>query len=630
MKARILTLAWLAAGPLAALGGAGCEEAKPTLSGRLTTPADLQVFTGCPLGEPECDPLHHLLLMANSQSDELRVFDVEKRAFFLADNPLFPFAIPVGERPRSLALDPHGEWAFVVNSLSEDVSLVDLRPGRLVEVDTDMNTSTCAASLHPDSDRCRAGVSRVGLGEEAGGLPEMVVAQTPAAGQTWDRGAPLSVWVSLAGAGQVAELRFHYPEEVAGWPQRLEQVRTVDVGGMPSGLALSTGGGVLWVADEDADSVARVDTASGAVTRVLTGGPSRRLALTPDGSRLYVVRTDEPLIVLVDPAVGAVVPPGTNRETATDPDSSPEGIRLPGIPRDLTFVVGVPYLVSDESAQAREWTTEMLTAEELEAQGGEEHVVTTLAYLTDLNGNVYILDAENHRPIDRTPFVGASASIPGYTSSGVTLETEVVAECAARADCEHPVLADFNRTYDGVTELDPIYHGVWVQTGLTRSEDWVLRWQGNLPGTGQTQSGRFEGWRFRDERAVVDFQRLGALVDDLLVVTSQPREAADGSGGVHPSCSPGTGAEDTGQARAFFKVLVVEPGYLTLQAVEGMDPGLCWPEAVLYELRPATGWTVWSSLDGLVGRAALSPYQAIPPDPPSYDNGRIAFTIYEP
>jgi hypothetical protein len=343
-----------------------------------------------------------------------------------------------------------------------------------------------------------------------------------------------------------------------------------------------------------------------------------------------VVRTDEPLIVLVDPVVSAVVPPGASRETAMDPESSPEGIHLPGIPRDLTFVVGVPYLVSDELAQAREWTTELLTAEELEAQGIEEHVVTTLAYVTDLNGNLYVLDAENHRPIDRSPFVGATASIPGYTTDGVTLHTEVVQECADREDCEYPVLADYNKIYDGSTVTDPIYYGVWVQTAATRSEDWVLRWQGTLPGTGRSLSGRFEGWRFKDERSAVDFQALGAQVGDFLSITSEPLPAADGSGGVHPACSPGSGAEDTAQARSYFRVLAIEPAYLTLEAVEGMDPGVCWPEAVRYEVRASQEWTVWSSLDGLVGRVALSPRQASSPVPPVYDNGRIALTIYEP
>ncbi len=622
--------AWACAGLLGLLLNPGCADPKPSLSGRLATPADVLAFKGCPQSTPDCDPtvagaLHHLLLVANSQVDELRVFDADTRTFFKARNPLFPFSIPVGSRPRSLAIDPTGRWAFVVNGLSEDLSLVDLRPDRMIEVDTDMNSATCAASLHPDSDRCRAGVSRVGLGEASGGLPEAVVAEASRV-----EGQPLRLWVSLAGAGQVAELRFDYPDEATGWPQRLVQERVIPVGGVPSGLALSADGSALWIADEAGDSVVRLDTHSGAVQRVVVGGPSRRVALTPDGTRLYVLRLDEPLVSLVDPAQDALVAPGACRDTASDPDSGPEGIRLPGIPRELTFVVGVPYLVADESGQPRAWTTELLTAEEREAQGVEETEVTTLAYVNDLNGNVYILDAVNHRPIDRLPFAGASCTIPGYNTGGTTLDTTLMEECAITPACEHPVLADFHRTYDGSTILDPIFHGVWVATAVTRIEDWVLRWNGALPGTGRSVSGRFEGWRFRDERAVVDFLTLGVEPGDLLVVQSSPREAIDGSGGVHPSCSPGTGAAETGEARTYFVVAAVEAQALGLRPVEGMDPGLCWPEAVRYEVRVDSAWTVWSSIDGFVGRAPLSPRQDPPPEPPVFDNGRVAFTIFAP
>jgi hypothetical protein len=99
---------------------------------------------------------------------------------------------------------------------------------------------------------------------------------------------------------------------------------------------------------------------------------------------------------------------------------------------------------------------------------------------------------------------------------------------------------------------------------------------------------------------------------------------------VDPACSPGEGAEETSEARTSFVVDAVAPEYLELRTVAGMDPGVCWPAGFQYQVMVRNAWLVWSSLDGVLGRTGMQPWQDPVPDPRAYDNGRIQFTLFAP
>jgi hypothetical protein len=646
---------------LSALVLAACEEPKPTMTGRLSGPADLELFKGCPQNVPGCEQTaqsKHLLLVANSLADDLKIFDVEGRGFFKAGNPLFPLSIPVGRHPRNLALDPYEEFAFVVNSLSENLSVVNLAPNRLVEVDTDWDTCTSFCGPCRDTGghpiayanaRCRAGVSRVSLGSAEGLQPEDVVTLSQT-GAERDPAQPLPVYVSLAGTGQIAILYFIYPGMYPGYPQRMDLVQVIDVGGQPCGLALTQDGMTLFAADEASDGVIWVNLATMEKGRIPVGGKTRRVFLTPDDSVLYAIHLEEGRISLIDVATRKKRLPGEVRIDARDPRITEDGdIRLPGVPRSLAFVRGVPILMYDDTGTIREYTTELHTTAELEEilledPEYQETVVKTFAYVSNLNGNVYIIDAENHRTADIYPFAGPSTSTaPAFAVGGEVVAEADLKACADGGDtwpCEtiHPQIADYDlvhsseepqeREIDG--DLWRIYHGVWVKPGATRDESWLIEWEGVLPGTGVSTSGRFNGWRLEDDRYGLDFiEESRVQPGDILEITSGPT-FADGSDGDHP-CRPRSGEEEAENVKYEFRVAGVEADALVLTPVEGMDPEACWAEALRYNVRAGDSWIVWGSESGFKDRVdEMVEYTPESPDPPLYNNGSIAFTMFAP
>lgn len=648
------SMAFLAATCL--LVAAACDDPKPALSGRLRAPAGIAHFKGCAQNNPACNKTEdgrHLLLVSNALADDVRLFDAEKRSFFKALNPLFPQTIPVGLYPRGIGVDPFGEWAMVVNQLSEDVSLIDLAPNRMVEVDTDGDASTVAASLNcpddphqvtaPTNDRCRAGVSRAALSEDGAQLlPDQIAIpsgdRTAEDGAVWPRELGLPVWVSLPAAGRVVLLEFRYPS--VNNPHLLTYVASIDLGGRPSGLAINQDGSKLYVADEESDSIAVVDTVVWEVSRVVVDGPTRRVALTPDESVLYAVRLDEPRIALVDtnnlerrPAYTAEDP------LAQDPRADGLDIQVPGIPREVVFVTG--QLISTEGLEGATvpypWTYIPATCDDpdIETLGPP---TTTFGYVSDLNGNVYIVDAERHGTIDLRPTVGPSVGPTGYSEpDGEVLSDEDLHVCSnpSVADytpsCATPYIAEIHRTREVDNEVEEIFRGMRVFPGRTRTEGWILVWEGVIPETQGSDAGRFEGWNLADDRIGLDFSELQIQDDDLLQIETGYAADPDGSGGFHPAC-----LQADGTPRSVFRIegVNVDGHSLSIKPVSGVDPGLCWPGAVRYHIRVHDAWTVFGTESGGYPRLTRAEHMIawdapVPPEP-LYSNGSIALTMVEP
>ncbi len=650
------TIAILAA---AALLVAACDDPKPAMSGRMRGPADLAAVKACPQREPGCNRTtegHHLLLVTNSRGDDVRLFDTERRTFFEAFIPLFPLSIPVGRHPRAIAVDPHGEWAFVGNLLDGDVSLIDLAPNRLVEVDCDGDPGTAAASLDcpavpdqaedPINDRCLAGVSRAVLGQ---GLaepvqPEDIAVPRGSAGAdapAWPQDEPLPVWVSLPGAGRLVLLHFIYPLD--GGPQLLRHVAEMEVGGLPSGLAVSDDGTRLYAADEASDSIVVVDTAAWTSQRVVVGGPTRRVYLGPREEVLYAVRLDDNRIALVDTATlqrrSAFV---DERPEAQDPNGGEQDMVLPGIPRAIGFSHGHTMTISTgrSDADPDTVTTYYPFADEDGDGINDAEPISRFGFVSDMDGNVYVIDAERHGNIDILPLTGPSVGSWGYVVGGDTLVLEDFQEAcqgytsgdgAKVETCPHPHLAGMDRYYTPPDdsgrqdEPEPVYNGIWVRAGATKTEGWILTWEGVLPGTGSSASGRFAGLRLEDDRPGLDFEISGVQRGDRLQVLSPPAPDPDGGLGPHPACVPAGQTE----ARTELRVAAVSERVLQLED-PGMDPGLCWPGAVRYQVRARNAWTVLGTVSGPQPRAEMWPWDEPPPEQPAYDNGLIAFTLIEP
>lgn len=98
-------------------------------------------------------------------------------------------------------------------------------------------------------------------------------------------------------------------------------VRTFSLGGRPQGMALSTNGAELYVANEVSNVLHIITLSSGAVTNVPLAGGGEGMALGSDG-KLYIGEVFAGLIEVVDPVTRTVVRTisvgGTPREAAAD------------------------------------------------------------------------------------------------------------------------------------------------------------------------------------------------------------------------------------------------------------------------------------------------------------------------
>jgi len=666
---------------------AACQEPTPAITGRLRGPVDLAVIKGCPEVMPGCDVASEgrpLLLVLNELEDAIRVFDIEQRRFFSAPDPLFPFSIPVGRQPRSLAVDPLQRYAFVVNVASRDVSLVDLAADRLVEIDSDGDSCTsfcgsCRDEYEYLDERCRAGVSRVSLGQDGFLEPDDIAVPAGVAGADvpWDSSQPLPVFVSLTGGGQVAWLQLDYADEQNHIPLRLTLVDVLDVGGLPAGLAVTGDGSLLFIADEASSSIAVLHTADGSLERIEVGGTSRRLALSPDESVLYVVLPDDKEIALVDVASLSRLAASQARADAQEPLSGGENIHLSSIPRSLTFVQGVSTVVFDEAgASPRDYTSQLLTSNELrdiqeQDQDFQEEVVKTFAFVSCLDGTVYVLDAVNHRAIDLQPFLGPNLGLkPVLTVGGEEVGEQVLLDCDSSGVCDYPYLVGFSSAYapetdsdgkrlscgghgravldgsgqpgcqcdsgyqalgqecvaEGAAEILRNYYGIGLRPGITPAEGWVLTWEGMIQGSNGFAA-RFDGWRLVDERPGLDLAALGIQEGDILQVLSTP--LAEAPAGDNP-CRPGSGSGESENNKIEFSIAAVGSDFIELQPVEGVDPAACWPGDVAYRARVRGAWTVWGTTNGNMPRLHMVEASELPLERPAYDNGVIALTMVAP
>jgi len=99
-------------------------------------------------------------------------------------------------------------------------------------------------------------------------------------------------------------------------------LRTFSVGGRPQGMALSTNGTELYVANEVSNVLHIITLSSGAITNVPLTSGGEGMALASDG-KLYIGEVFAGFIEVVDPATRTVVRTitvgGTPREVAADP-----------------------------------------------------------------------------------------------------------------------------------------------------------------------------------------------------------------------------------------------------------------------------------------------------------------------
>ncbi|WFB09936.1 beta-propeller fold lactonase family protein [Streptomyces sp. LX-29] len=228
-----------------------------------------------------------------------------------------PVTVTVGTGPASIAFRPDGLRAYVTNSGSGTVSVIDPATNT-VSATVTVGTGPWGVAVHPDGTRAYVTNSTAGTVSVINTATNTVTA-TVTVGTT-PRGVALTpdgtrAYVANSGSGTVSVINTATNTVTA----------TVTVGTGPWGVAVHPDGTRAYVTNSTAGTVSVISTASNTVTATVTVGTTPRgVALTPDGTRAYVANSGSGIVSVIDTTANTV----TRITTAANPArlaASPDG-----------------------------------------------------------------------------------------------------------------------------------------------------------------------------------------------------------------------------------------------------------------------------------------------------------------
>jgi YVTN family beta-propeller protein len=249
------------------------QSLTPTLPS--TSPAVASIDIGTPLWGVAFSPDGDRAYVTNTDSASVSVIDTTTNA--IVGNP-----IPVGDGPWGVVLSPDGRRAYVTNLASGSLSVID--------------TATNVTVSNPIP---------VGRGPEG-------LALSPNGRYAY---------VANSGSGTVSVIDVTRSVETA----------TIPVGRVPAGVAVSPDGRRLYVANNGSGTVSVIDTATNATVGnpIPVGSGPYGVAVTPDGRRAYVANSKSGSVSVIDAdgnsPVGTPILVGTN---PTGVVASPDGRRV--------------------------------------------------------------------------------------------------------------------------------------------------------------------------------------------------------------------------------------------------------------------------------------------------------------
>jgi YVTN family beta-propeller protein len=310
------------------------------------------------LGPPAPGAAQPLVYVSNSRAASLSVVDAR------AGRVTGGVSFSVGTDPMGVAVSPDGRFAYVTNTVSSSVSVI--------ETGTNSVTATIPVGDVPST-----------------------VAFTPDGRFAYVTSTCGHDRASICATGDVAVIDTGSYAVLA----------IITVGERPEGIAITPDGTRAYVANTFSNSISIIDTATNVVTGEIAFPPSSTpasIAIPPDGARLYVVSVDAGAVAVVDTAtsiVTAMLPVGNiPLRIALTPD---------GRFAYVTNAVGSRVTVIDTASNT--------IVANIPARSPEAVAVTpegAFAYVTDPDaGGVLRIDTREHgRRDDRAP--GPRA--PGY------------------------------------------------------------------------------------------------------------------------------------------------------------------------------------------------------------------------
>jgi YVTN family beta-propeller protein len=225
--------------------------------------------------------------------------------------------VPVGVRPFGLTIGPFGLHAYVANSGSGTVSVLDLGTLTATTAIAPFSTPTGVVAT-PDNTRLYVTDNSTNAVSTA--LKDVLeVTAVIAVGNSPFR-------VRLNPSGQLAYVTNQGSATVSVINTALNRVvTTIPVGTMPTGLAVAHTGLEVYVANQGANTVSVINTATNTVVATIPGlNAPFGVAFSPDSLHVYVANRGANTVSVINTAsrtITATIPVGTNpRGVAASPD----------------------------------------------------------------------------------------------------------------------------------------------------------------------------------------------------------------------------------------------------------------------------------------------------------------------
>jgi YVTN family beta-propeller protein len=219
--------------------------------------------------------------------------------------------LTLGAPPTALAVARRAVWVVESSATAEQVSVSRIDPG----FNTIKRTAVLGDVVPQSAGSLAASGNTLWVAPYAGLLSRLDTTSGRAVQQVDPNASPAGV---AAGAGAV-----WVTDNAAGTVTRVDPtgfLTVIPVGTEPTGIAV--GDGAVWVADTGDDRVVRIDPSSRAVTNSVAVGAAP-LALTVGGGSVWVANSGDGTVTRIDPA--------TMRVSATiTVGGSPQGIAVSG------------------------------------------------------------------------------------------------------------------------------------------------------------------------------------------------------------------------------------------------------------------------------------------------------------
>jgi YVTN family beta-propeller protein len=300
--------------------GGGVNDARDQMSERIRQVALIALGVAAALGALASPALARNAYVANSfPATSVTVIDTNT-------NAAVGGSIPVGLRPEEIAITPDGSRAYVTNSDSDSVSVINTQTSTAIgSIPLAVGAGPVGIAITPDGSRVYVANDGLDSVSVINTQTNAVVGSIPVpAGATWialtPDGSRAYVANALIAGGFVSVINTQTNTVVGS---------TIPVGLSPSGIAITPDGGRAYVANETSNSVSVINTQTNSVVGSVPGiSFPQAIAITPDGSRAYVASVGGANTVSVidtrtNTTLGIPIPVGdTPRGVAVIPDGS--------------------------------------------------------------------------------------------------------------------------------------------------------------------------------------------------------------------------------------------------------------------------------------------------------------------